>query len=181
MTDQLPARQAATTASTACSPALWTLLTENRSRKGWFERIDDLRRDPKAVEAIKAALPALQGAAQPAEPKVIVRELAKMVPIFGVADRSSAEWATFWRFYLDVLADVPPAALKAACTEYVAAPDSNFFPRPGPLKAICDRHAADIRTAARLAERALQPIDRAAPAREFGIEPATRQHEGQPA
>jgi len=151
------------TVSTECSPALWTLLTDNSGRKGWFERIDELVRDPAAVDAIRANLPAIQAARQPADPKVIVRELAKMVPIFGVSDRSAAEWSTFWRFYLDVLDDVPPAALRAAITEYVSAPDSNFFPRPGPLKAICDRHSATVKIAERLAQRVLQRIEPATP------------------
>lgn len=156
MTDQLPVLQAAKTVSTECSPALWRQLTENPSRKGWFERIGDLKADGRAVDAIKANLPAIMGARQPADPKQIVRELAKMVPIFGVTDRSQTEWSTFWRVYLDVLDDVPLSALKTAIGEYLAAPDSNFFPRPGPLKAICDRHAAPYRTAASLAERVLE-------------------------
>lgn len=153
MTDLIPVPPNELTALTGCSPALWTRLTSNPDRLGWFERIEAMQRDQQIVAEVRSALPKIQAFGRAATPKEAIAILARMVPLYGVSDRSQAEWSTFWGFYLETLGAVPVRALKAACSEYVAAPDSQFFPKPGPLKAICDRHAAPINAVVRMAER----------------------------
>lgn len=157
MNDLIPVRPNELTALTGCSPALWKQLTENPDRLGYFERIDVLRRDQEVAKAVEAALPRLLDFGRPAGRKDVIAALVKMVPLYGVADRSQAEWATFWDLYAEVLVGLPIRALEAGCAEYRAAPDSEWFPKPGPLKALCERHAAPIRAVLKLAERISRP------------------------
>lgn len=162
MNDLIPVRPNELTALTGCSPALWRQLTENPDRLGYFDRVDVLRGNQAVVEAVRAALPRLLDFGRPAGRKDVIAALVKMVPIYGVSDRSKAEWATFWDLYAEVLVGLPVRALEAGCAEYRAAPDSEWFPKPGPLKAICERHAAPIRAVVKMAERVAQPAGAAA-------------------
>ena len=84
----------------------------------------------KAVEKFQAA-------AAPAGGEGVVRALMPLFPVFGVQLRSEEENAAFWSAYIEVLADLAPAVLARGVSAYLAKPDSNFFPRPGPLRACC--------------------------------------------
>lgn len=93
--------------------------------------------------------------AEPCGPKSVAAILAPLVALYGIGDKTEAEWRTFWGFYTDTLGCLPAEALRAGVAEYVADPKSEFFPKPGPLKAICERHAVPLRMAANRAQRAL--------------------------
>src|SRR3569833_132070 len=126
-------RPLATTASAECSPVLWQRLTEHQP--SLLASVDDLVSDARErngllAEMIKVA-PRIAGHAEPCGEKAVIAELAPMVVLYGVPDKSEKEWATFWRFYTDALNDLPLAALRAGVKEYIARGDSEFFPKPG--------------------------------------------------
>lgn len=139
------------TASAECSPGLWRRLTDDRL--GFFDAVAELRGDPEAAREIAASLPALERHNEPAGAKAVVAALAPLVTLYGVTDRSEAEWKTFWGFYTRVLAEIPAEALKAGVEDYVANPASEFFPKPGPLLALCNARAAPLRIAISRARR----------------------------
>jgi len=65
----------------------------------------------------------------------------------------------FWRFYTDALGDQPLESLKAGVDEYVRHGDSEFFPKPGPLKAICEKHAMPLAKAKSRLVRVLERLE----------------------
>lgn len=93
---------------------------------------------------IRSAVAKLEQHAQPCGPKAVIATLTPLVTLFGIADRSEGEWRAFWGFYTKSLADLPLEALRGGVEEYVAAPDSEFFPKPGPLRALCLKHAEPL-------------------------------------
>lgn len=83
----------------------------------------------------------------------VASALAPLVLVFGVSD--SARSTAFWRIYKQQLAGLPREALAASVDEYAGLPDSHFFPKPGPLRALAIKHAAPLYQAASRARRAL--------------------------
>jgi hypothetical protein len=98
----------------------------------------------------------LQRAVEPASGQVVVQLLAPMMALFGVPRKSETEAEAFWGFYLDALSGLSVEAIAAGVAEYAADPKSEFFPKPGPLKAICERHAIKPTMAASRARKALE-------------------------
>ncbi len=86
---------------------------------------------------VREAIPALQDRCRPCGDKAVIATLSPMLTLYGVSDRSAAEWRMFWTFYLELLAGLPLESVQAGVRAYVSAPDSNFFPKPGPLLALC--------------------------------------------
>ena len=121
----------------------------------WADAVRDLADDPRAVAELSVVNDQLQRHVEPCGPKVIAATLGPLLALYGVADKSEAENKTFWGFYIDALGSLPAEAVKAGVAEYVADPKSEFFPKPGPLKAICERHAIPLRMAANRARKAL--------------------------
>lgn len=156
MTDLTTRTALATTASAECSPALWRLLTA--PNVSWFAAVDDVatRADPNEL-AIAARR--LEAHAEGCGPQAVIATLAPLVTLYGVGDRSEGEWTAFWRFYIDALASAPPEALKAGVADYVASAKSEFFPKPGPLKALVDDRARPVVAASHRASRALAQIE----------------------
>lgn len=97
----------------------------------------------------------LERTIEPCGPAVVLEVLAPLLALYGVGRKSDAEAEAFWGFYLDALGGLPAEALRNGVAEYVADGKSEFFPRPGPLKAICERHAVPLRMAANRARKAL--------------------------
>lgn len=98
----------------------------------------------------------LQRHVEPCGAKWVAAELGPLLTLYGVPEKSEAEARTFWGFYIDALGGLPREAVRAGIGEYVRDPKSEFFPKPGPLKAICERHAIPLRMAANRAQRALE-------------------------
>ncbi len=73
------------------------------------------------------------------------------------AGKSEAEARSFWGFYIDTLGGLPREAVTRGVADYVASA-AEFFPKPGPLKALCERHAIPIRMAENRARKALEVI-----------------------
>lgn len=137
------AKPLAKTASEECRPELWRLLTDRRPSS---EVVPELALAERG--AVEAALPALEAHAAPCGPQAVIAALVPLVTLYGVPDKSEKEWAAFWRFYTEALGNLPLEALKAGVAEYVRASSSEFFPKPGPLLALCNAHAGPITVAA---------------------------------
>jgi hypothetical protein len=150
------AQPLAKTASAEVSEALWQRLTN--ASLTWAEAVHELGSDPAIRNELAIASTKLARHAEPCGSKAVAIVLGPLLTLYGVADKSTAEAKAFWGFYIDALSGLPLEALKAGVAEYVADPKSEFFPKPGPLKAICDRHAVPLRMAANRAAKALDGL-----------------------
>lgn len=90
--------------------------------------------------------------------EVVRNALKPLVLVFGIGE--AAKSATFWRVYFAKLADLPAAALIAAVEEFAGLPTAEFFPKPGPLRALALKHAEPIYKAAYRAKRAADSLPR---------------------
>lgn len=113
---------------------------------------------PRFRGELIAAAERLERHAEPCGAKVVMALLVPLVTLYGISDRSQEEWATFWNFYAKALEALPTEAVQAGVAEYVADPKSEFFPKPGPLKAICERHAIPVRMAMSRARQAARSL-----------------------
>jgi hypothetical protein len=105
---------------------------------------------------VSAVAERLEAHADECGAKAVIAELMPLVTLYGVPDRSEREWEMFWRFYIEALSNLPLESLRAGVADYVGRSSSEFFPKPGPLKAICAEHAAPIWKAVGRVRRALQ-------------------------
>lgn len=132
----------------AISTQLWELLSGRWDAQAGVEAIVA---DPIIHGEATRMAPALRARAEPAGDDAVRRALQPLVLVYGVGE--AARVPAFWQPYR-ILANLPPTALAAGIEDYTASPDSQFFPKPGPLKALCDRHAEPILRAASRASRA---------------------------
>ena len=123
---------------------------------GWADAIKALAASPEAMRELVAVNADLQRHVEPCGASFVVKTLAPLLTLYGVSEKSEGEAKAFWGFYIDALGSLPREAITAGVAEYVADARSEFFPRPGPLKAICDRHASPLRMAANRAAKALE-------------------------
>jgi len=86
----------------------------------------------------------------------VVEALAPLLALYGVSRKTDAEAKAFWGFYIEALAEVPREALREGVRDYVADARSEWFPKPGPLKALVDRRTIPLRTAYSRARKALE-------------------------
>ena len=100
----------------------------------------------------KALIPALAAVAAPCGPQSVRAALQPLVLIYGVGE--AAKSAAFWKVYIDALAGLPAEALAQAVIDYAAQPDAEWFPKPGPLKALASKRAEKIWKAYSRAKRA---------------------------
>lgn len=135
-----------------CSPELWQRLTD--PNLGWAKG-SELARQWEDRSELSAVATALELRARPAGEQFVIAALTPLVTLYGVSDKSPGEWRAFWRFYINALQDLPREAIERGVADYVAAPDSDFFPKPGPLKALCQKRAETILTAYGRARKAL--------------------------
>lgn len=84
--------------------------------------------------------------------------LQPLVLVYGVGE--AARSAAFWKVYREQLASFPYEALEQAVTDYAGQPGAEFFPKPGPLKALATARAVPILKALSRAKRAAnsQPV-----------------------
>jgi hypothetical protein len=136
--------------SAEVSPGLWHSLTRPSP---FFEAVAAMKADPAVVAELRARLPVLAEHAKPCGQRAVIATLAPLLTVYGVADKSEAEWKTFWSLYAEQLSDEPLEALKAGVADYMRRPDSEFFPKPGPLLGYVQKHSAPIFIAYRRAKR----------------------------
>lgn len=151
-------RPLARTASAECSPALWRRLTE----RGTYFQQAAMELAHYCRAELEQTASRLERHAEPCGAQPVIAGLTPLVTLYGVSDKTEAEWKTFWRFYIEALGELPLEALKDGIADFVSRGDSEFFPKPGPLKAICNEYAVPIRTAVGRARRALQITPREA-------------------
>jgi hypothetical protein len=133
---------------------LWARLTN--AGDTWAEASRAIAEDPQSLGELTHVVDRLLVHAEPCGAEAVGKALAPLLTLYGVQSKNPSEWKAFWGFYVDALGDLPAEALKAGVADYVADPKSEFFPKPGPLKAMCERHAIPIRMAASRARKALQ-------------------------
>lgn len=125
------------------SAALWRMLSNDGPAA---LAVSEIAGDPALKAEAERFLPALQARAQGCGDEAVIKALRPLVLLYGIPEAAKADG--YWDPYLKALSGVPAKALSAAIDEYAALPDSNFFPKPGPLKALADRQAEPIRRAA---------------------------------
>lgn len=77
--------------------------------------------------------------------------LGKLFAIYPQADRSAPEWAAWWEAYVEDLEMLPEWALSAGAKAYRRLPGSQFFPKPGEIRALAGAAAANaVKSAARI-------------------------------
>lgn len=130
------------------SGRLWTLLSSNLDAQ---TEVEEIAADPALKAEAKAACQALAELASAAGESAVQAALKPLVLVYGVGD--AARSPVFWQAY-KILAGLPWEALRLGVEDYLAQPDSQFFPKPGPLKALCDKRAEPIYKAAFRASRA---------------------------
>ena len=136
---------------------LWQRCTDRSL--SFSDAVKELAADPDLASEIVSAKHRLEIAAAPAKSGEIIAVLVPLGRMFGLKDRGEAEWASFWGFYITALGDLPLEAIREGVAEYTEQETSEFFPKPGPLKAICRRKAEPVlmalgrvRAAARLVQ-----------------------------
>lgn len=126
------------TTSSLMSPQLWGLLSGSLPAT---EAVAAITSDASLRLEAKATADSVEELARPCGENAVAQALAPLVLVFGVSD--AARSPSFWRPYR-MLAELPLPALNAAVDAYTRQPDATFFPKPGPLKALGDRHAEPI-------------------------------------
>lgn len=145
-----------TTTFTPCSPALDKLLTsETLSWQGASELIAHA---PEAIYELDGVIANLDARMEPCGVEFIISQLAPLRSIYGIGQKSQAEWGAFWKIYAAQVETYPREAVVAAVSEYVGLPTSEFFPKPGPLKALCEKHTTKLRLAIGRARNAKKMI-----------------------
>lgn len=121
----------------------------------WADACRSLANDDRALSEIVEALPRLEAAAEPCGPEFVVTQLAPLLALYNVPKKSGDEAKAFWGLYIDALQGLPREAIKAGVRDYVADASSEWFPKPGPLRALCERHAVPVRMAVSRARKAV--------------------------
>lgn len=115
--------------------------------------------DRQALAELRIVAPLIIECAKPCGPDAVISTLAPLVSLYGVQGKSDTEWKAFWKFYIDALGSLPAEALKRGVADYVGDARSEWFPKPGPLKALCEAHASGPRMAASRAKFTLEIAD----------------------
>lgn len=143
-----PTGRPPTLSDLAISTPLWKLLSSQVAASAEIEEILSV---PALHEEAKRLAPALNLRASPAGETRVRHALQPLVLVYGIGE--AARSPAFWVSYR-ILANLPVEALAKGVEDYLAAPDSHYFPKPGPLKALCDKHAEPIYRAAHRATQA---------------------------
>jgi len=130
------------------STGLWRLLSSSSPAE---LEISTIAAIPALQAEAAAIVPSLRAVARPCGGMAVRTALQRLVLVFGVGE--AAKSPAFWKPYADQLSGFPAQALDQAIDEYVGLPGSEYFPKPGPLKALAAKHAAPILKALSRASR----------------------------
>lgn len=155
MDDLIPAKTANPVSLTDCriSTGLWNRLSSNLPAELELEAIAS---QPALLAEAMASVRPLEAIAAPCGDAAVRRLLQPLVLVFGVSE--AAKTAAFWRAYIDQLAGLPGEAVEQAVNDYIGGEASEFFPKPGPLKALAMRRAEPIYKALSRAKRAAKML-----------------------
>lgn len=120
-------------------------------------------RSPALHAEAQRAYPLLKAHAAPCGAHAVTRLLSELFPIYPQPDRSDREWVAFWQAYHEDLGDVPAEALRHAIKDYRQSEKAEFFPKPGPLRALALKRAEPILKAAFRAKRCAESLPRHEP------------------
>ena len=132
------------------SGTLRTLLLGSGTRS---EAVEEIAASPALRDELRMTLPELERTIAGCGPEAVKAALAPLVVLFSVGEQ--AKVGVWWRAYLDALAGLPADAVQAACREYPTLSDSEFMPKPGPLRALAVKHGAQAFQAVGRAREAL--------------------------
>lgn len=90
----------------------------------------------------KASVAVLAAFAEPCGEQAVRAALQPLILIYGQSE--AAKTGAYWRVYFQQLAGFPIEALRQACDDYVGGESAEFFPKPGPLKALAAKRAIPI-------------------------------------
>lgn len=117
--------------------------------------------EPALLAEARASVKPLEAIAAPCGEEAVRRLLQPLVLVLGVSE--AAKTRAFWKVYFDQLSGLPAEALAQAVNDYAGGETSEFFPKPGPLKALAMRRAEPIYKALSRAKRAAKML----PARKY--------------
>lgn len=100
----------------------------------------------------KASVAPLAALAEPCGDQAVRQALQSLVLVYGVGE--AAKSGAFWRVYFQQLGGFPLEALRQACDDYAGGEGAEFFPKPGPLKALAKARSVPILKALSRARRA---------------------------
>lgn len=144
---------------TRCSKALDRLLIDDTLN--FQGAVELIAATPAVHDELRRAVVGLEQRAEPCGVEFLIGQLAPLRSVYGIGQKSPAEWAAFWGIYAKQIEGYPMEAVAAAVDEYTGLGTSEFFPKPGPLKALCEKHATKLRTAIGRARRAIKLVDAA--------------------
>lgn len=159
--DLVGGQHLAATASTLCGKALWALLTESG--------VNGPRRTPEDVSRAVAASPSLkakvrevvndlQDRATKAEPVQIMALLVEHTTVYGLGNKSPAEYEALFAIYLRALAPLPVEAIREAFVVW-GRDGSGFYPKPEQLFQRAEPFAKELWMAAYRAKRAAAHVE----------------------
>lgn len=126
-------------------------------------RSSEIAESPCLLAELRDALLSLRReATQPATAAEVVAILAPRFAIYPQPDRTGGEWDAWWAEYTHALDDTPPAAIEAGMAEYVKAPDSEFFPKPGKIRDLARTTPSKLATAVLTGQWALRRAEESA-------------------
>ena len=137
------------------STPLWRLLSSNLAAD---TEIAEILSIPALHAEAKVVAERLEALGVGCGQEAVRRALQPLVLIYGLGEQ--AKVPMFWAVYVKALEDVPAQALAEAIEEYTGLGTSEFFPRPGPLRALALKHAAPIWKARDRARRAANSLPR---------------------
>lgn len=114
--------------------------------------VDKIRSDPALHDEAKLVCGALARITSPCGDEAVIEALKPLVLVYGLGEQAKSP--AFWQVYTKQLADVPAEALRLAVDDYASQPDSQFFPKPGPLREFALRRAEPVFRAASRSKRA---------------------------
>jgi hypothetical protein len=142
----------------ALSPQLSRWLIEPGIDLVDAREVSDARREiaanPALARELKAAAAAIEAAVAPAGIDGVIAVLTPLMAVFGIDERASTP--AFWRLYGEVLGDLPIAALENGAMAYLGQKDAEWFPKPGPLRALCRCREFTVAARARSLLRSLE-------------------------
>lgn len=137
------------------STPLWRLLSSSLPSDG---EVAEICGDPVLHTEVKFIAARLSMLAKPCGEEAVRLALQPLILVYGVSQ--GANTAAFWKVYFKQLSDLPAEALAKAVDDYAGLPDAEFFPKPGPLRALALKHAEPICRAAYRARRAADSMPR---------------------
>jgi hypothetical protein len=152
--------QLAKTTSNEVSAPLWRLLVHEPVVE---IAVDEVCRNPVLHDEVRRAYPVLASHAAGCGPMAVSQILGKLFAVYPQPERSDPEWLAFWQAYQEDLGDLPAEAVEDAVKDYRRSAGAEFFPKPGPLRALALKRAEPICKAAYRAKRCAESLPRQEP------------------